>query len=99
MATSIEEPCEGDCEKVQNFYTAIKNKRPYVLSVYRCSYQSLSDSLCVYVRDSNGVDWNLLADTACQIATQNGLPQQKIFILQADTSTTLIDTVVRKQCP
>jgi hypothetical protein len=99
MATSVQEPCEGDCLKVENFNTAIRKNRPYIFSSYRCSYQSVSDSLCVYVKDTSGVDWNLLADTACQVATQNGLPQQKIFILQVNASTTFIDTVVRKQCP
>jgi hypothetical protein len=98
MATKAAEPCDDDCEKVKEVRSAIFNTREdYVLSAGRCSYNRVSDTLCILVRDTSGINWNLLADTACTIATSKGLMQQKIFILKTGTSP--FDTLAKKICP
>lgn len=98
IATKRDIPCEGDCELVSNFGNAIRlGRESYVYGAYRCSRNYISDTLCVYVKDTTGINWNLLSDTACIIATQKGLLQQKIFIIK--NSVFPPDTVARKQCP
>ncbi len=97
LATSYHVPCEGDCEKVSVVHQKIRNNREsYVYSVNRCSRNLVSDTLCVYVKDTVGIDWNFLADSTCYFATQAGLPRQKIFILKSGFPT---DTLVIRQCP
>jgi len=98
IATSYQVPCEEDCEKMDNFNTAIRNGRDgYVLWSYRCGPNPNTDTICVFVKDTLGVNWNLLADTACIIATQKGLLQQKILIIKNFSSP--VDTLARKSCP
>lgn len=97
IATSKDVPCEGDCEKLSQITYALSNSRTYVFGVYRCTQPRISDSLCVYVKDTLGINWNLFADTVCIIATQHGLLQQKIFVLKTGTSPP--DTLARKICP
>lgn len=98
IATKIAEPCDDDCEKVREVSSLLYNSREsYILSVGRCSYNRVSDTLCILVRDTAGINWNLLADTSCAIATLKGLLHQKIFILKTGTSP--LDTLVKKSCP
>jgi hypothetical protein len=97
LATSYQVPCEDDCAKVYSVDTTMSRNRDYVFWVSRCSGTQQSDSLCVYVKDTIGINWNLLADTVCAVATQNGLARQKIFIIK--TNVTPPDTVARKICP
>jgi hypothetical protein len=100
IATSIDKEiiCDGDCEKISNFNQALKNGRSsYIYGANRCTRTNPSDTLCVFVKDTIGINWNLLADTACILATQQGLLQQIIFILK--NSQYPPDTVSRKQCP
>lgn len=97
IATSYHAPCEGDCEKTTKVSQSLRENRPYVNNVYRCTYQPNSDTLCIYVNDTTGIDWNLFADTVCMTATQYGLPQQKIFVLKF--SGAAYDTVAKKVCP
>jgi len=89
--------CDTDCERMIGLDTTLRKNRDYVYTANRC-YQPASDSICVTVKDTIGIDWNLLADTICQIATSKGLLQQNIFILKTN-STGIPDTVVKKQCP
>ncbi len=100
IATSRPFVCpDDDCEKMAGFQEALRNGREsYVINAYRCSFNRISDTICVYVRDTSGINWNLLADTACNIATQKGLLQQKIFLLKLG-QVSPVDTVVRRQCP
>ena len=88
--------CDEDCEKVGLVEEGLIGKS-YVNYVGRCSYSRVSDTLCVYVKDTTGVDWNHLADTTCVLAAQQGLLQQKIFILKYGTMSR--DTLARKSCP
>ena len=97
IATSKDVPCEGDCQKVYETGIAISNSRTYVYGVYRCTQPRISDTLCIIVKDTLGINWNLFADTVCIIATQQGLIQQKIFVLKSGTSPP--DTLARKVCP
>jgi hypothetical protein len=98
MATSKQPICDRDCSAVVDVGTALRNGRTsYVEGVYRCGYSLVSDTLCVYVKDTTGIDWDRLADTTCMIAAQRGLSGQKIFILKNFSYPT--DTVARKNCP
>lgn len=97
IATSYHVPCEDDCEKTSNTYQALATNRPYVITVRRCTYQAVSDTLCVFVRDTTGINWSLFADTACMTATQYGLPRQKILVVNIEVSP--YDTVATKICP
>jgi hypothetical protein len=97
IATKRVLPCEADCQSVLTVQQNLRMNRSYVEGVFRCSYRLASDTLCVMVKDTIGVNWNLLADTACSIATQAGLLQQKIFIIKNWSSP--IDTLARKVCP
>jgi len=95
--------CDDDCEKIQAIDSMLIKSHDYVYTVYRC-YQSYStpqasDTLCVNVKDTIGVNWDLLADTICMLASQNGLNHQKVFIYKYDTATYLFDTLVKKNCP
>ncbi len=99
IATSYQkEPvCDSDCDKLGDVANRLYNNRTYVYNVNRCNPGRVSDTICVFVADSSGVNWNLLADSACYFATQVGLSQQKIFVIK----NTLVpwDTVAIKQCP
>ncbi|HWR32229.1 MAG TPA: hypothetical protein VN451_01785, partial [Chitinophagaceae bacterium] len=100
IATSVDKEiiCDSDCEKIYNLNQALINGRSsYIYGVSRCTRTNPSDTICVFVKDTIGINWNLLADTACILATQQGLLQQKIFILK--NSQYPPDTVSRKQCP
>jgi hypothetical protein len=97
VATTKQLPCDDDCEKTGNMYQDLSAGRTYVLGVFRCTYPRLSDSLCVFVRDTTGINWDLFADTACIAATRQGLLQQKIFVIKNVNLVT--DTVARKVCP
>lgn len=94
IATTKPVHCEGDCERTLNTYIALNAGRDYVYNVSRCSPQ-VTDTLCILVKDTTGINWDLFADTACMVATQNGLLQQKIFVLKNATH----DTLARKSCP
>lgn len=98
IATKKIEPCDDDCARVRETGSAIFfNRESYVLSVNRCSFNRVSDTLCIYVRDTIGINWNLFADTACIIATQKGLPHQKLIVMRPGGAPT--DTLVKRQCP
>ena len=97
IATTKNIPCDGDCEKVYQTGIVLRNSRTYVYGVYRCTQPRISDTLCVMVKDTIGINWNLFADTVCIIATQQGLIRQKIFVLKNGTSPP--DTLSRKVCP
>lgn len=96
-ATSFPFSCEDDCAKVYAVDTTMSRNRDYVYWVGRCSGNRQSDSLCVYVKDTTGINWDLLADTVCMVSTQNGLPRQKVFIIKNNVFPP--DTVARKICP
>jgi hypothetical protein len=97
MATSVPDRCLEDCQKVNEFSVALQQNRNYIYGVYRCSRSANGDTLCIYAYDSVLVNWNLLADTACAIATQKGLVRQTLFIL--DNRFFPVDTLAVKQCP
>lgn len=97
IGTRKDPKCEEECQKLSALYTSLTLNRNYVYGVYRCTYRLVSDSLCVYVKDTTGINWNLFADTVCIIATSSGLPRQKIFIL--NNMVFPPDTLARKDCP
>lgn len=97
IATSYSVPCEGDCEKVSKITEKLRTNKSYVYGAFRCTYLQGSDTLCIYVQDTIGIDWNHLADTTCLLAQENGLFQQKVFVIKNGTFPN--DTVARKICP
>jgi hypothetical protein len=98
MATSVDKSiCIDDCEKVHNLSEELHSTRDYVFAVSRCTNVAVSDTLCVYVKDTIGINWNLLADTVCMLATQKGLLRQKLFLMR--TVNSIRDTILFKQCP
>jgi hypothetical protein len=97
IATSTPESCDTYCEKILLINQQLSKNRPYFQNAYRCTNRQGSDTICLYVRDTSGIDWNLFADTACMTFSNYGLPGQKIFILK--TGTTPPDTLAKKICP
>jgi hypothetical protein len=91
--------CDDDCKKVESLNNALVSGRTYIYSIGRCGVSRVSDTLCLLVKDTAAMDWNLLADTACLMATQNSLYHQKLFIITYDTVTQRLDTLLKKQCP
>lgn len=97
LATSYEVKCEDDCQKTNELYRLLANNRKYVFSVSRCLPTYSTDTLCIGVRDTTGINWTLFADTVCAYASSVNLPRQTIFILNKDVFPN--DTLARKQCP
>lgn len=97
VATSVEKECLGDCETMMLFNEALRENRNYVHGASKCGRSAGSDTLCINVKDSIGINWNLLADTACMLATQKGLLRQKLFLIR--TVNSIRDTILFKQCP
>lgn len=98
IATKKNYPCNQDCENVVNFNNSIrKGREAYVVGAHRCSANPVSDTLCVFLNDTIGINIPLFADTACMLAVQNGLLRQKIIIMKNFSSP--IDTLIKKDCP
>jgi hypothetical protein len=99
VATSVDKfgSCIDDCQKVHEFSQSLSSSRDYVYGAHRCTNVAVSDTLCVIVKDTSGINWNQLAHTACTLATQKGLLQQKLFFIRIVNS--LPDTILIKQCP
>ena len=97
IATSKQPICEGDCEKIQNLRTRMMNNRPYVWTVNRLGQDAGAlNRFYVIVKDTIGIDWNRLADTACIYSREVGLTNQQIFVL---LPRGVVDTVARLSCP
>ncbi len=97
LATSVPDRCLEDCQKVNDFAVELMQNRKYIYGVFRCSRNANADTLCVFANDSVNINWNLLADTACAIATQKGLIRQTIFFI--DNRALPLDTMAIKVCP
>ena len=95
-ATSVNK-CNEDCQKQIELSALLAKNRTYVYGAWRCSLSYNSDTLCVTLKDTVGVNWALLADTACLYANSVGLYHQKIFLIKNGVFPP--DTVARKQCP
>lgn len=89
--------CEDDCQKVYQLDTTLSRKFDYFSWASRCTSSRVSDTLCIQVKDTIGIDWDRFADTVCLYARSVGLNQQKLFLIKWSSVST--DTVARKQCP
>lgn len=99
MATSRPYKCDADCETIVRLHDRLRIGRDSLqLSVARCSYNLVSDTICVHVNGAYNWNWQGLADTACLQATDLGLRQQKIFILSY-SNTGGYDTLAVRSCP
>ncbi|MBN8689020.1 MAG: hypothetical protein J0M10_18565 [Chitinophagales bacterium] len=95
MATSVDKSCTTlDCQQFSMIADEVRSGRDWVQQVNRC--RGAAD-ICVYVKDTTGINWDLFADTVCQIATAEGLLNQTVYVL-AGNQTGVITHVV-KQCP
>lgn len=98
IATSKAPMCDSECERFNRFNSILRQGREgYILGGYRCGPNRVSDTICLYVNDITGINWGLLADTACMTASQVGLTQHKIFVIKNSFSSS--DTLARKNCP
>jgi hypothetical protein len=95
-ATSIDRKCDEDCQRIYQLDTILLNKYRYLYTVNRCG-RAPTDTLCVYVRDTSGINWDRFADTVCTYANSVGLRQQQLFIIR--NTSFPADTVARKKCP
>lgn len=99
MATSMPYKCDEDCEKTNRLLENLRPGRDSLqMTIGRCSYNRVSDTLCVIVNRNINWDWPGFADTVCQQATAIGMLQQKVFILGYGT-TSYYDTLAVKFCP
>lgn len=99
MATSMPYKCDADCEKTNRLLENLRPGRDTLqMTIGRCSYNRVSDTLCVIVNRNVNWDWPGFADTVCQQATAIGMLQQKVFILGYGT-TSYYDTLAVKFCP
>lgn len=94
IATSPVAPCDADCEKVGKVDMDL-TRRSYVYMVYRCGSFN-SDTLCVMVKDTTGINWDLLADTTCQVAKKYELFDQTVMVY--NTGVSPIDTLAWLKC-
>jgi hypothetical protein len=99
IATSKAFDCEGDCLRNQALDTLIRKNHPYIYFVNVGGYRYSYDTLNVWVKDTTGVNWNLLADTICTFASGVELKHRYIYLLETDTINHRLDTVARTQCP
>ena len=91
LATSKQVPLSDFCEKASN--TASMFQQSYVVGSNCCS----DTSFCVTVKDTTGVDWNALADTACLYLRTQGLTNCRVYVLQYTSIG--IDTLANNKCP
>ena len=97
LATSKELPFGEDSAKLYGLDTTLSKKYDYFYGAQRCTYRQDSDTLCIYVKDTVGINWDRFADTVCMYANSIGLYRQKIFLVNNRVNPP--DTVARKQCP
>ncbi len=97
VATSYPAQCSEDCMKINQLDTTLAGKFTYYYGAYRCTYFANTDTLCIYVKDSTGINWNNFADTVCIYANSVGLYNQKLFVLRYNVFPP--DTLARKNCP
>lgn len=91
IATDRLPQCNDVCMKVYGVDTLLR-KKTYVFWDSRTN----DTSFCVYVKDTTGINWNLLADTTCIIMNSQGLNHFHVFIIQNMIYPP--DTVANKKC-
>ena len=89
--------CDEDCQRVFRLDTMLSNRFSYIYGVGRCTARP-ADSICIYLRDTTGIDWNRFADTVCSFANSVGLYRQRILLIRQGVAAPA-DTVARKNCP
>ena len=89
--------CDEDCLKRRELNQLLIKDRNYFYGVSRCYPGYSTDTLCIYVNQTGGVNWSLFADTACKYANSVGLARQIILVL--NNAIYPPDTLARKQCP
>ena len=97
VATKPAERCFDDCQKLNDLDELLMKDRSYVYGVSRCLPVYTDTLLCVGVKDTIGINWDLLADTICLYANSVGLSRQTILILNHQVYPP--DTLARKKCP
>jgi hypothetical protein len=97
IATSKVVPCDDYCRQLYRLDTMVMKNRSYVGYVGSCiSGKPKNDTLCISIFNSQGIDWNLFADTVCTYAAQIGMTGQTILVLKYGSPP---DTLAKKHCP
>lgn len=97
MASQYPVKCDENCSKQTTLDTTLRNKYSYFYGVWNCARMPQSDTLCITVKDTVGINWDRFADTVCLYANSVGLQQRKIFMV--NNLRYPPDTLARKQCP
>jgi hypothetical protein len=97
IATKPAGTCDEDCQRIYQLDTTLQSRYRFFYNANRCTYRPNSDTLCIYVRDTTGVNWDRFADTVCMYANSIGLRQQQLFVIRNLNFPP--DTVARKRCP
>jgi len=97
IATKPAGECGDDCQRLYQLDTTLQSRYHYFYNANRCTYRPNSDTLCIYVRDTIGINWDRFADTVCMYANSIGLRQQQLFIIKELNFPP--DTVAKKRCP
>ena len=92
LATTKDVPVSDFCSK-SVIAGSMLSGRSYVYVSGCCT----DTALCVHVKDTTGIDWNLLADTACTYLHNEGLDHYRVFVIRHRSTGN--DTVVNKKCP
>lgn len=92
--------CDAECESISKLYESLRQGREaYMGDVYGFPDDRHYEHLVIRVNGSIvNVNWNLFADTVCNLAANAGLPHRPIYIVDF-TSQPPNDTVARKTCP
>ena len=91
------EICDEDCLKHRELNQLLIKDRNYFYGVSRCSPGYSTDTLCIYAKQTAGVNWSLFADTVCMYANSVGLSRQMILIFNFGVYPA--DTLAKKLCP
>ena len=91
IATDKFPQCSDVCMKSYGVDTLLR-KRSYVFYTMRTS----DTSFCVFVKDTTGINWNLLSDTTCLIMNSRGLNHFHVFIV--NNTINPWDTLANKKC-
>ncbi|MBL7732514.1 MAG: hypothetical protein JNM88_15165 [Chitinophagaceae bacterium] len=96
IATSRAPVCDDECMKVANVYQKLHAKYSSITSVYRCGGQPGHKIICVLVNVQRPVAMDRLADTVCQLLSEEGLQNRQLHILKNGNYP--YDTLITRTC-
>ncbi len=97
MATSVPDKECIPCNQLSALYQKLSVNKTYITQVNSCSLQNTVDTVCISVKDTTGVNWTALADTACLYSKQQNMPTKAVYILKDNVFPR--DTLAAVICP